>query len=50
VVAVSLKNGEVVETIKTTASTSRIGDGKIFVMDVGEAVRIRTGETGAEAL
>ena len=42
--------GEVVETIKTTASTSRIGDGKIFVMDVGEAVRIRTGETGAEAL
>jgi nitrogen regulatory protein P-II 2 len=42
--------GEVVETIKTTASTNRIGDGKIFVMDVGEAVRIRTGETGAEAL
>ena len=41
---------EVVEAIKTTASTSRIGDGKIFVMDVGEAVRIRTGETGAEAL
>ena len=42
--------GEVVETIKSTASTSRIGDGKIFVMDVGEAVRIRTGETGADAL
>jgi nitrogen regulatory protein P-II 2 len=42
--------GDVVETIKSTASTSRIGDGKIFVMDVGEAVRIRTGETGADAL
>ena len=42
--------GEVIETIKTTASTSRIGDGKIFVLDVGEAVRIRTGETGADAL
>ena len=41
---------EVVETIKNTASTSRIGDGKVFVMDVGEAVRIRTGETGADAL
>lgn len=41
---------EVVETIKGTASTSRIGDGKIFVMDVGEAVRIRTGETGSDAL
>ena len=42
--------GDVVETIKSTASTSRIGDGKIFVMDVGEAVRIRTGETGGDAL
>jgi len=50
VVVADDRAAEVIETIKTTASTSRIGDGKIFVMDVGEAVRIRTGETGAEAL
>jgi nitrogen regulatory protein P-II 2 len=32
------------------AATGKIGDGKIFVLDVSEAVRIRTGETGAAAL
>jgi len=40
----------VVEAITKAANTGRIGDGKIFVMDVLSAVRIRTGETGAEAL
>ena len=40
----------VVEAIQKSASTGRIGDGKIFVMDIGRAVRIRTGETDAEAL
>jgi nitrogen regulatory protein P-II 2 len=40
----------VVETIKQSAGTGRIGDGKIFVLDLKQAVRIRTGETGAEAL
>lgn len=40
----------VVETIKNSAHTGKIGDGKIFVLDVGEAIRIRTGETGADAL
>ena len=40
----------VVETIMTTARTGRIGDGKIFVMSVPEAVRIRTGERGRDAL
>lgn len=40
----------VVEAITQTASTGRIGDGKIFVVDVLSAVRIRTGETGTEAL
>ena len=40
----------VVETIRETANTGRIGDGKIFVLDVEHAVRIRTGETGSEAL
>ena len=39
-----------VETIMEAAQTGSIGDGKVFVMDVGSAVRIRTGETGAEAL
>jgi nitrogen regulatory protein P-II 2 len=35
----------IVETIRDTANTGAIGDGKIFVVDVGQAVRIRTGET-----
>jgi nitrogen regulatory protein P-II 2 len=39
-----------VETIQRTANTGRIGDGKIFVLDIAHAVRIRTGETGASAL
>jgi nitrogen regulatory protein PII len=40
----------VVEAIQRSASTGRIGDGKIFVLEVGKAVRIRTGETGDQAL
>ena len=39
-----------VEAIQKAANTGRIGDGKIFVMDIHQAVRIRTGETDAEAL
>jgi len=38
------------EAIQAAARTGRIGDGKIFVLDVQEAIRIRTGETGAEAI
>ena len=41
---------QTVEAITKSANTGRIGDGKIFVIDVASAVRIRTGETGAEAL
>ncbi|MBL8674588.1 MAG: P-II family nitrogen regulator [Rhodospirillales bacterium] len=41
---------QVVETIRKTASTGKIGDGKIFVLAVSQAVRIRTGETGGDAL
>ena len=41
---------QVVETIQQTASTDAIGDGKIFVLDLGTATRIRTGETGDTAL
>ena len=40
----------VIEAIAAAAKTGRIGDGKIFVTDVGEVVRIRTGETGESAL
>ena len=40
----------VVEAIETAGKTGEIGDGKIFVMDLDQAVRIRTGETGGEAL
>ena len=39
-----------VEAIEQTARTGRIGDGKIFVSAIEEAIRIRTGETGAEAV
>jgi nitrogen regulatory protein P-II 2 len=39
-----------VEAIQKAADTGRIGDGKIFVLDVSHAVRIRTGESGPEAL
>ena len=39
-----------VEAIRKAAHTGRIGDGKIFVSDIGHAVRIRTGEAGSEAL
>ena len=38
------------ETVRTAANTGQIGDGKIFVYDVSHAVRIRTGESGPEAL
>ena len=44
------KVNDVVEAIKTSAATGKIGDGKIFVMPVEQAVRIRTGEAGDEAL
>ncbi len=41
---------KVIEAIQTAARTSSIGDGKIFVLPLSEAVRIRTGETGSAAL
>ncbi|HSV02461.1 MAG TPA: P-II family nitrogen regulator [Phenylobacterium sp.] len=42
--------GKAVEAIRSAAATGKIGDGKIFVLDVEDAVRIRTGETGQAAL
>ena len=41
---------QVLETIVSVANTGRIGDGKIFVMSLGQAVRIRTGETNSRAI
>ena len=41
---------KVIDAIVASARTGKIGDGKIFVMDVSQVVRIRTGETGADAV
>ena len=41
---------QVIETIQKSANTGQIGDGKIFVVDLQTAVRIRTGDTGSDAL
>jgi len=41
---------EVVAAVQKEACTGRIGDGKIFVLDVGQSVRIRTGESGIDSL
>ena len=41
---------QAIESIEKSASTGKIGDGKIFVFDVEQVIRIRTGETGEEAL
>jgi nitrogen regulatory protein P-II 2 len=50
-VAVSATEAEkVIEAITAAAKTGQIGDGKIFVWDIDQAVRIRTGETDAAAL
>ena len=44
------KVSAVLETIEQKAKTGKIGDGKIFVYDVAQTIRIRTGQTGNEAL
>ncbi|MDJ0833134.1 MAG: P-II family nitrogen regulator [Gammaproteobacteria bacterium] len=41
---------QVIEAITSKANTGKIGDGKIFVSDIEQAIRIRTGESGPEAL
>ncbi|MEM9966819.1 MAG: P-II family nitrogen regulator [Pseudomonadota bacterium] len=41
---------QMVDVIAKTAQTGKIGDGKIFVLDVEQAVRVRTGETGDDAI
>jgi len=44
------RTAQVVETIQKAANTGKIGDGKIFVLPVDDAVRVRTGEKGEDAL
>jgi nitrogen regulatory protein PII len=41
---------KVIDTIKSSALTGKLGDGKIFVSTIEEAVRVRTGETGEDAI
>jgi nitrogen regulatory protein P-II 2 len=41
---------QVIEVISKSANTGKIGDGKIFIFDIEQAIRIRTGETGEDAL
>jgi nitrogen regulatory protein P-II 2 len=41
---------QVIEAIEKSANTGKIGDGKVFVFDLEQVIRIRTGETGADAL
>ena len=41
---------QVVDVIKETANTGKIGDGKIFISEIVEAIRIRTGESGVDAI
>lgn len=41
---------KIIETIQRSAKTGKIGDGKIFVLPVEEAIRVRTGERGTEAI
>jgi nitrogen regulatory protein PII len=50
IVVVDTDAQKVVDMIQKTASTGKIGDGKIFVSPIEEAVRIRTGETGKAAI
>lgn len=50
VVVDSAAADQVVETITKTAQTGKIGDGKIFILDVQQTIRVRTGETGSEAI
>ncbi|MEN8757293.1 MAG: P-II family nitrogen regulator [Desulfobacterales bacterium] len=50
IVVVAERGEKVVEKIREAASTGKIGDGKIFVSPIEEALRVRTGETGKDAI
>jgi len=50
IIADSAKVNEIVDVISKSANTEKIGDGKIFITNVEEVIRIRTGETGSDAI
>ncbi len=50
IVVESVRAAVVADTIRKAANTGKIGDGKIFIFPVEEAIRVRTGETGSEAI
>lgn len=50
IAAASERAEEVINTIQTAARSGKVGDGKIFVLDLLQAVRVRTGETDGDAL
>ena len=50
IIADSAKVNEIVDVISKSANTEKTGDGKIFITNVEEVIRIRTGETGADAI
>jgi nitrogen regulatory protein P-II 1 len=50
IVAEESQTERIIDTIQKTANTGKIGDGKIFVLPVQDTIRIRTGETGTEAV
>ena len=43
-------SSDLIESVEKSANTGKIGDGKIFVFNLEQVIRIRTGETGSEAL
>ena len=52
-IELAIDDGQVdgaIEAISKAANTGKIGDGKIFISELGQVIRIRTGETGADAL
>lgn len=50
IVVSDAQSKEVIDTLLKSARTGQIGDGKIFVSDLGEMIRIRTGESGDDAM
>lgn len=50
IIVESKRTDEAVETIRQAANTGKIGDGKIFVFPVEQAIRVRTGEKGKDAI
>ena len=46
----STKVSEIIDVISKSANTEKIGDGKIFITNIEEVIRIRTGETGNDAI